>query len=65
MRELDRYSMADSATAGCPFEYYGAMRGGRAVHRDPGTGFYWISRYDAVVEAALDAKSFSSQSEVT
>jgi cytochrome P450 len=64
MRELDRYSMADPATAGCPFEYYGAMRGGRTVHRDPGTGFYWISRYDAVVEAALDAKSFSSQSEV-
>ncbi len=64
MRELDRYSMADPVTAGCPFAYYGAMRGGPTVHRDPGTGFYWISRYDAVVEAALDAKSFSSQSEV-
>lgn len=56
--------MADPATAGCPFEYYRAMRRGRTVHRDPGTGFYWISRHDAVVQAALDAKSFSSQSEV-
>jgi cytochrome P450 len=64
MRELDPYSMADPATAGCPFEYYGAMRRGPTVHRDPGTGFYWISRHDAVVQAALDAKSFSSQSEV-
>jgi cytochrome P450 len=64
MSELDRYSMADPATAKCPFDYYGAMRQRDAVHKDPGTGFYWISRHDDVVRAALDAKSFSSQSEV-
>lgn len=56
--------MADPATAKCPFDYYGAMRREAPVHQDPGTGFYWISRHDDVVRAALDAKSFSSQSEV-
>jgi cytochrome P450 len=64
MAEIDRFSMADPATAKCPFDYYGAMRQGPAVHRDPGTGFYWISRHDEVVRAALDAKTFSSMSEV-
>jgi cytochrome P450 len=64
MAEIDRYSMADPATAKCPFDYYGAMRRGGAVHQDPGTGFYWISRHDDVVKAALDAKTFSSTSEV-
>jgi cytochrome P450 len=61
---IERYSMGDPATASCPFDYYGAMRQGPAVHRDPGTGFYWISRHADVVRAALDAKTFSSASEV-
>jgi cytochrome P450 len=56
--------MTDPTIAACPFEYYAAMRRDQPVHRDPGTGFYWISAHDAVVRAALDAKSFSSQSEV-
>ncbi len=64
MSTLDQYSMTDPAVARCPFDYYTAMRRGRTVHQDPGTGFYWISTHDAVVRAALDAKSFSSQSEV-
>jgi cytochrome P450 len=64
MRELDEFSMTDPSVARCPFDYYAAMRRDQAVHRDPGTGFYWIPAHDAVVRAAMDAKSFSSQSEV-
>ena len=64
MAELDRYSMGDPATAKCPFAYYGAMRRDAPVHQDPGTGLYWITRHEDVVRAALDAKSFSSRSEV-
>jgi cytochrome P450 len=62
MSDIDEYSMVDPKTAGCPFEYYAAMRRDRPVHQDPGTGFYWIVAHDAVMRASLDAKSFSSQS---
>jgi cytochrome P450 len=64
MSEIERFSMTDPEVARCPFGYYAAMRRKHTVHRDPGTGFYWISTYDAVVRAAMDAQTFSSQSEV-
>src|SRR5277367_6137788 len=64
MRDIDAYSITDPEVAKCPFPYYAAMRRDQPVHRDPGTGFYWISAHDAVIKAAIDAKSFSSQSEV-
>jgi cytochrome P450 len=64
MRSVDAFSITDPETAKCPFPYYAAMRRDQPVHRDPGTGIYWISRHDDVVKAALDAKSFSSQSDI-
>ena len=64
MREIDDYSTTDPDVAKCPFPYYAAMRREQPVHRDPGTGFYWVAAYDAVIKAAIDAKSFSSQSDI-
>lgn len=64
MREVDRYRMSDAQTAQCPFVYYAAMRREEPVHRDPGTGIYWVTRHDDVVAAALDAATFSSRSEI-
>jgi cytochrome P450 len=64
MSDLDRFSITDPEVARCPFDYYGAMRREDPVHQDPGTGIYWISRYEDIVKAALDVKSFSSQSAI-
>ena len=61
---IDKYNMADPETAKCPFPYYQAMREEAPVHLDPGTGFYWISRHDDVLQTALDHEAFSSASEV-
>jgi cytochrome P450 len=64
MREVDQYAITDPEVAKCPFDYYSAMRREAPVHLDPGTGIYWISRYDDVVKAALDVKTFSSRSDL-
>ena len=64
MRDIDRFSMANPDTARCPFPYYAAMRRDAPVHRDPGTGFYWISRHADVMKLALDHEALSSASEV-
>ena len=60
--EVDDYTMSDPAVAGCPFDYYAAMRSEAPVHRDPGTGAYWVTHHADVVRQALDAKSLSSRS---
>ena len=62
--ELGRYSMSDPAVAACPHAYYAAMRRESPVHRDPGTGFYWVTRNDAVQAAATDLDDLSSNSSV-
>ena len=64
LRDVDRYSMGDPEIAKCPFAYYAAMRKEEPVHRDPGTGFYWVTRHDDVVSAAIDVERLSSRSEV-
>lgn len=63
-REVDRFSMADPAVASCPHAYYAAMRRDEPVHRDPGTGFYWVALHDAVVKGAMDPQALSSKSPV-
>ena len=63
MREVDKFSMADAATAKCPFGYYSAMRKDEPVHLDPGTGLYWVTRFDDVRNFSLmDAQYLSASS---
>lgn len=63
-REVDCFSIADPAVARCPHAYYTAMRREAPVHKDPGTGYYWISTYDAVTKAAKNVESLSSSSPI-
>lgn len=56
--------MSDPSVASCPHAYYAAMRREAPVHRDPGTGFYWVSQYADVVRAATDVAALSSKSPV-
>ena len=60
--DIDQYSMADPAVQQCPHAYYAAMRKQSPVHRDPGTGFYWVAQHDDVVKTSMDAATFSSKS---
>jgi cytochrome P450 len=64
MQSLEQFSMTDADTARCPFSYYAAMRREQPVHRDPGTGIWWVTRHEDVLKAALDTKGLSSQSEL-
>ncbi|HKT73168.1 MAG TPA: cytochrome P450 [Steroidobacteraceae bacterium] len=64
MSEVEQFSITDPEVAKCPFAYYTAMRRERPVHRDPGTGIWWVARHDDVVKAALDVKAFSSVSAI-
>lgn len=61
-RDVDTFSMADPQTQRCPLGYYAAMRRESPVHRDPGTGFWWVARNDAVAAGAMDWKGLSSTS---
>lgn len=63
-RSVDRYSMADPEVARCPLGYYAAMRAEAPVHRDPGTGFYWVAKHAAVTAGAMDVRALSSRSEL-
>jgi cytochrome P450 len=64
-KAIHEFSMTDPETASCPHAYYAAMRETSPVHRDPGTGYYWVSRYEDIVAAALDTERFSSFNEIT
>ena len=60
MRAVDQFSMTDPQTAKCPFPYYAAMRSEEPVHLDPGTGFYWVTRYEDVTRLARDVDRLSA-----
>lgn len=62
MGNLDKFSMLDADTARCPFAYYAAMRREAPVHLDPGTGFYWVTRYEDYLDLARDNKRLSAAS---
>lgn len=64
MNSIDQFSMTDPEVARCPYAYYAAMRRERPVHRDPGTGFYWVSSADTVARLAADPQALSSRSDV-
>ena len=60
MKELQQYTFADNDVAKCPFDYYAAMRTSDPVHRDPGLGYFVISKYDDAVAVAQNPDAFSS-----
>lgn len=62
MRHVNEFTMGDPETVTCPFSYYAAMRSEDPVHRDPATGFYWVTRREDVLRLAQDWELMSSQS---
>lgn len=64
MRKVGDFSITDPEVAKCPFAYYAAMRREDPVHRDPGSGYWWVALREAVAKASLDAQALSSTSEV-
>ena len=48
-----------------PYELYGQLRDHEPVHHNPELGFYALSRFDDVLEAAMDTKVFSTAWGVT
>jgi cytochrome P450 len=64
MSDLSQYSFTDPDVCRRPYDYLQAMRSEAPVHRDPGSGFYFITRHDDVVEAALASDLFSSRNEI-
>ena len=64
MRPLSDFSITDPGTARCPFHYYASMRRESPVHRDPGSGYWWVALRELVLEASFDAERLSSKSEV-
>jgi cytochrome P450 len=64
MKNLREYTIADHAVVSCPFDYYSTMRAEEPVHRDPVTGWYFISRYDDAKAVAHDPTAFSSSTDI-
>jgi cytochrome P450 len=64
MKQLSEFSITDPTVARCPFAYYAAMRREEPVHRDPGSGYWWVALREAVLKASLDTDALSSKSEV-
>ncbi|HKY91539.1 MAG TPA: cytochrome P450 [Nevskiaceae bacterium] len=64
MRDVDQYRFSDPDVARCPFAYYAAMRREAPVHRDPGTGIWWVARNETVAAATFDVEALSSRSSV-
>lgn len=64
MRDVDQFRITDPDTARCPFAYYAAMRREAPVHRDPGSGIWWVARHDTVSAATFDWEGLSSKSSV-
>lgn len=44
-----------------PYPFYRAMREQAPVYREPGSGVYFVSRYDDVANAIRDTETFSSK----
>ena len=57
---LDRIdgSLLDPDIAACPFAYYTQLREKAPVYRMPETGFYVISRYEALKEVLSDPETY-------
>lgn len=64
MDSLSKYSISDNEVAKYPFDYYAAMRAQEPVHRDPVTGWFYVTHYDNAVATAQDFETFSSSTDV-
>lgn len=58
--ELDEISFFDEQVNECPFPAYKTLRDEAPVWRDPGTGMFFITRYDDVRMILLDTERFSN-----
>ncbi|MET0657440.1 MAG: cytochrome P450 [Steroidobacteraceae bacterium] len=61
---MSEFDITDPAVAKCPFDYYAAMRRESPVHRDPGTGCWWVALRETIAKASFDPQTFSSKSEL-
>jgi cytochrome P450 len=57
-------SFADPGIARCPFDHYKMLRADAPAHMDPVIGFVWLTRRADVTGAALDSRTFRSQSDI-
>jgi cytochrome P450 len=64
VRKVADFSITDPVVAKCPFPYYAAMRRDEPVHRDAGSGYWWVVLRESVMSASFDVERLSSQSEV-
>lgn len=48
-------------TNDCPYHAYARLREEEPVWRDPMTGMYWLTRYEDIRAASLDAKRFTNR----
>lgn len=54
-------SFVDPDVQKCPFPHYAQVRARQPVYRDPVTGFYVLTTYDAVRKATADVANLSSR----
>jgi len=60
MGKLPQFSIADTQTVGCPFDYYKAMRDEDPVHYDEKANIYIVSRHEDILKALAQPLVFSS-----
>ena len=60
MKSVQDYTLADSGTTSCPFDYYRAMRSDDPVHFDDKIGTFIVSRYEDIAKALAQPLLFSS-----
>jgi cytochrome P450 len=61
MKPLADYSLADTATASSPWEYYAHMRSEEPVHFDKRLGGWIVTRFEDCQQAARMAEELSNQ----
>ena len=58
---VQEISFFDPATNDCPYHAYKELRDEAPVWKDPTTGMYFLSRYEDIRTATLDAKRFTNR----
>ena len=58
---VQEISFFDPATNDCPYHAYKDLRDEAPVWKDPNTGMYFLSRYEDIRTATLDAKRFTNR----
>jgi cytochrome P450 len=55
---VDAIDLLDVELQECPYAAYKMLRDEAPVHRDPGTGFYVVTRYDDLRRISMDPEGF-------